>query len=52
MDQARAGRAVLVVTHNREISRAADRVVELRGGRVIADGEPTGGRREVASLQW
>ena len=52
MEQARAGRAVLVVTHNREISRAADRVVELRGGRAVADGEPTGGRREVATLQW
>lgn len=52
MDQARAGRAVVVVTHNREISRAADRVVELRGGRAVSDGEPTGGRREVASLQW
>lgn len=52
MHQARSGRAVLVVTHNREISRAADRVVELRGGRVVADGAPAGGRREVATLQW
>jgi putative ABC transport system ATP-binding protein len=52
MDQARAGRTVLVVTHNREISRAADRVVELRGGRVIGDGEPPGGRRDVTELQW
>ena len=52
MEQARAGRAVLVVTHNREISRAADRVVELRGGRSVSDGEPAGGRRRVATLQW
>jgi putative ABC transport system ATP-binding protein len=52
MEQARAGRTVLVVTHNREISRAADRVVELRGGRVVADGAPAGGRRDVADLQW
>ena len=52
MEQARAGRTVLVVTHNREISRAADRVVELRGGHVVADGPPTGGRRDVADLQW
>ncbi|MGI9657788.1 MAG: ABC transporter ATP-binding protein, partial [Gaiellaceae bacterium] len=29
-----AGTAVLVVTHNREISRAADRVVELSSGRL------------------
>jgi putative ABC transport system ATP-binding protein len=52
MEQAAAGRTVLVVTHNREISRAADRVVELRGGRVVSDGEPEGGRRDVADLQW
>ena len=52
MEQARSGRTVLVVTHNREISRAADRVVELRGGRVVSDGEPVGGRHEVADLQW
>jgi len=52
MEQAAAGRTVLVVTHNREISRAADRVVELRGGRVVSDGPPAGGRRDVADLQW
>jgi putative ABC transport system ATP-binding protein len=52
MEQARSGRAVLVVTHNREISRAADRVVELRGGRIVRDGEPVGGRRDVADLEW
>lgn len=52
MEQARSGRTVLVVTHNREISRAADRVVELRGGRIVSDGEPAGGRREVGDLQW
>jgi putative ABC transport system ATP-binding protein len=50
--QAAAGRAVVVVTHNREISRMADRVVELSGGQVVADGSPKGGRREVAELQW
>ncbi len=52
MEQARAGRTVLVVTHNREISRAADRVVELRGGQIAADGEPAGGQRDVAELEW
>lgn len=51
-DQARAGRTVLVVTHNREISRAAHRVVELRGGRVVSDGPPEGGRRDVSELEW
>ncbi len=33
--QAHTGRAVLVVTHNREIARVADRVVELSSGRVV-----------------
>ena len=51
-DQAADGRTVLVVTHNREISRVADRVVELSGGRVVGDGPPEGGRRDVAALQW
>jgi len=51
-DQARAGMTVLVVTHNREISRVADRVIELSSGRVVADGPPTGGRADIAALQW
>jgi len=46
------GRAVLVVTHNREISRIADRVVELSSGRVVGDGPPRGGRADVADLHW
>jgi putative ABC transport system ATP-binding protein len=52
MEQAREGRAVLVVTHNREISRAADRVVELSGGRVVSDGPPAGGTQPASSLHW
>jgi putative ABC transport system ATP-binding protein len=52
MEQAGAGHAVLVVTHNREISRAADRVIELSGGRVTADGPPAGGRRPAGELHW
>ena len=46
------GTAVLVVTHNREISRMADRVVELSSGRVVSDGPPAGGRAEIADLRW
>jgi putative ABC transport system ATP-binding protein len=46
------GRAVLVVTHNREIARAADRVVELSSGHVVSDGPPAGGRVEIADLRW
>ncbi len=41
-EQARAGMTVLVVTHNREISRVADRVIELSSGRIVADGPPRG----------
>ncbi len=52
MAQADEGRAVVVVTHNREISQAADRVVELSGGSVVFDGPPSGGRRDPADLHW
>ena len=50
--QARSGMTILVVTHNREISRIADRVVELSSGRIVSDGPPQGGRAEIAELQW
>ena len=51
-EQAGNGRAVLVVTHNREISRMADRVVELSSGRIVSDGPPQGGKAPVAELHW
>jgi putative ABC transport system ATP-binding protein len=51
-EQAAAGMTVLVVTHNREISRVADRVVELSSGRIVSDGPPAGGKADVADLQW
>jgi putative ABC transport system ATP-binding protein len=44
--------AVLVVTHNREIARIADRVIELSSGRVVADGPPEGGRADTSELRW
>ncbi len=50
--QCTQGRAVLVVTHNREIARTADRVIELRGGRVVSDGPPPGGKIDVNQLYW
>ena len=43
---------VLVVTHNREISRVADRVIELSSGRIVADGPPGEGKAAIAELQW
>jgi putative ABC transport system ATP-binding protein len=50
--QADAGRTVIVVTHNREISRIADRVIELSSGRIASDGPPAGGRAKISSLRW
>jgi putative ABC transport system ATP-binding protein len=50
--QAEAGHTVVVVTHNREISRVADRVVELSSGRIASDGPPAGGRAPVSELHW
>ncbi len=46
------GRAAIIVTHNREIARTADRVVELSSGRIVSDGPPAGGRAPIADLRW
>ena len=51
-EQVGPGRVVLVVTHNREIARTADRVIELSSGRVVSDAPPEGGRVEIADLHW
>ena len=51
-EQARAGMTVLVVTHNREIARVADRVIELSSGRIVSDGPPLGGKADIGDLQW
>jgi putative ABC transport system ATP-binding protein len=50
--QAVAGKTVLVVTHNREISRIADRVIELSSGRIVRDGPPAGGKQPIEELRW
>ncbi len=50
--QAADGKTVLVVTHNREISRVADRVIELSSGHVVSDGPPAGGRSRIDELHW
>ena len=50
--QAELGRAVLVVTHNREISRVADRVIELSSGSVVSDGPPADGKAALEDLHW
>ncbi|MBN1680477.1 MAG: ABC transporter ATP-binding protein [Anaerolineae bacterium] len=50
--QAEKGKIVIVVTHNREISRIADRVIELSSGRIVSDGPPRDGTAAIADLQW
>ena len=51
-EQAAAGKTVLVVTHNREISRVADRVIEMSSGRIVRDGPPVGGKAGTDDLHW
>ena len=50
--QSESGKTILVVTHNREISRMADRVIELSSGSIVHDGPPEGGRASVTDLRW
>jgi putative ABC transport system ATP-binding protein len=51
-DQAHTGVTVMVVTHNREISRVADRVIELSSGLIVGDGPPPGGQVPITNLRW
>ncbi len=46
------GTSVLIVTHNREIARVADRVIELSSGHVVSDGPPEGGSADISGLHW
>lgn len=46
------GTAVIVVTHNREIARSADRVIEFSSGRVVSDAPPPGGPAPISELRW
>lgn len=51
-EQSHDGKTVLIVTHNREISRVADRVIELSSGHIIRDGVPENHRSSIAELSW
>ena len=51
-EQAATGRAVIVVTHNREIARVADRVIELSSGRIVSDRVVSGPRPSLEDLHW
>jgi putative ABC transport system ATP-binding protein len=50
--QSHHGITVLIVTHNREIARVADRVIELSSGRIVGDGPPAGGQVPIEQLHW
>ena len=50
--RARGDKTVVVVTHNREISRMGDQVVELSNGRIAASGPPAGGPVDPGELRW
>ena len=52
MRQSEEGKTVLVVTHNREISRIADRVIQISGGSIISDGPPPEGKADISELYW
>jgi putative ABC transport system ATP-binding protein len=51
-EQSHTGVTVVIVTHNREISRVADRVIELSSGRIVGDGPPEGGQVAIDELHW
>jgi putative ABC transport system ATP-binding protein len=48
--QAAAGKTVVLVTHNREISRVADRVIEISSGEIVSDGKPA--KLPISELHW
>ncbi len=51
-EQSHDGKTVLIVTHNREIARVADRVVELSSGHIVWDGVPENHKTAIADLSW
>lgn len=51
-EQSHDGKTVLIVTHNREISRVADRVIELSSGHIVSDGVPKNHIGSIAELSW
>ncbi|MFX0084371.1 MAG: ABC transporter ATP-binding protein [Candidatus Hodarchaeota archaeon] len=43
---------IILVTHNREIARVTDRVIELHSGKIANDGPPKNGKAPVKDLWW
>ncbi len=52
VEQKQKKKTVLLVTHNREISRLAHRVIELQSGQIAADGPPKDGTVSIDNLEW
>ncbi|MHA1225619.1 MAG: ABC transporter ATP-binding protein [Candidatus Hodarchaeales archaeon] len=52
IEQSNEDRTVIIVTHNREIARIANRVVELHSGQVTKDGPPENGTVNIEQLKW
>ncbi|MFX1517629.1 MAG: ABC transporter ATP-binding protein [Promethearchaeota archaeon] len=52
LKQQNNGTTVLLVTHNREIARITDRVIELHSGKVAEDGIPKNGKVSIDNLRW
>ncbi len=52
VEQKEEKKTVLFVTHNREISRLAHRVIELQSGNIISDGPPKDGTTSIDNLEW
>ena len=52
LKQQNNGTTVLLVTHNREIARITDRVIELHSGKVAEDGLPKNGKVSIENLRW
>ncbi len=52
VEQKEKKKTVLLVTHNREISKLANRVIELQSGQISSDGPPMGGTVSIDRLEW
>jgi putative ABC transport system ATP-binding protein len=50
--RADAGQTVVLVTHNREIARMADLVVELADGRIVSAAPAPNGPADPSTLRW
>lgn len=52
LEQQETNATVVLVTHNREIARITDRVIELHSGKVANDGPPKNGKIFIDDLRW